>query len=148
MKPAPTVIRVPRGGRSLLNSGPVNPLAAQQAERLLDAGVAGTCTSHGAENNLYKIGLLLEHDEANTFVMEDLLTAVGFEEAYHAVTQQIGNPPDREENPGHGCIDPARTDDQVDVLLAGARQRNATGSGPAVDEVLAAYEGLTISLGG
>jgi phosphoribosyl 1,2-cyclic phosphodiesterase len=44
--------------------------------------------------------------------------------------------------------DPARTDDQVDVLLAGARQRNATGPGPAVDEVLAAYEGLTISLGG
>jgi ribonuclease BN (tRNA processing enzyme) len=44
--------------------------------------------------------------------------------------------------------DPARTDEQVDVLLAGARQRNATGPGPAVDEVLAAYEGLTISLGG
>jgi len=44
--------------------------------------------------------------------------------------------------------DPARTDDQVDALLAGARHRNATGPGPAVDEVLAAYEGLTISLGG
>jgi ribonuclease BN (tRNA processing enzyme) len=44
--------------------------------------------------------------------------------------------------------DPARTDDQVDALLAGARQRNAEGPGPAVDEVLAAYEGLSISLGG
>ena len=44
--------------------------------------------------------------------------------------------------------DPARTDEQVDALLAGARQQNATGPGPSVDEVLAAYEGLTISLGG
>jgi hypothetical protein len=93
----------------MLNSGPVNPLAAQYAERLLEAGVAGTRTSHGAENNLYKIGLLLEHDEANTFGMEDLLRDVGFEEAYEAVSHQIGNPPDREENPGRGCIDPART---------------------------------------
>ena len=87
----------------------MNPLAAQHAERLLDAGVAGTCTSHGAENNLYKIGLLLEHDASNTFGMEELLRDVGFEEAYDAVTDQIGNPPDREENPGRGCIDPART---------------------------------------
>jgi hypothetical protein len=93
----------------VLNSVPVNPLAAQHAERLLDAGVAGTCTSHGAENNLYRIGLLLEHDEGNTFGMGDLLTAVCFEEAYDAVTHQIGNPPDREETPGRGCIDPART---------------------------------------
>ncbi len=73
----------------------MNPLDAQHAERLLEAGVAGTCTSHGAENNLYKMGLLLEHDENNTFGMEDLLTAVTFEEAYEAVTHQLGNPPDR-----------------------------------------------------
>jgi hypothetical protein len=107
------------GRRTLLNSDPVNPLAAQRAERLLDAGVAGTRTSHGAENNLYKIGLLLEHDGANTFGMEDLLTDVGFEEAYEAVAHQIGNPPDKEENPGRGCIDPART--AASLVEAGER---------------------------
>ena len=112
---------------ALLNSGPVNPLAAQHAERLLDAGVAGTCTSHGAENNLYKIGLLLEHDEANTFGMENLLTAVGFEEAYDAVTHQLGNPPDREENPGRGCIDPART--ATGLVEAGERIGNVARAG-------------------
>ena len=111
----------------LLNSGPVNPLAAKHAERLLDAGVAGTCTSHGAENNLYKIGLLLEHDKANTFGMENLLTAVGFEEAYDAVTHQIGNPPDREENPGRGCIDPART--ATGLVEAGERIGNVARAG-------------------
>jgi hypothetical protein len=105
----------------------VNPLAAQHAERLLDAGVAGTCTSHGAENNLYKIGLLLEHDENNTFGMEDLLTAVGFEEAYDAVTHQIGNPPDREETPGRGCIDPART--AAGLVEAGERIGNVARAG-------------------
>src|SRR3712207_9159669 len=73
---------------------------------LLDSGVAGTRTSHGAENNLYKIGLLLEADENNTFGMEDLLRGVTFDEAYDAVSRQIGNPPDREENPGRGCVDP------------------------------------------
>ena len=87
----------------------MNPLLGQHAARLSEAGVAGNCTSHGAENNLYKIGLLLELDERNTFGMEDLLQDVGFDEAYGAVEQQIGNPPDREENPGRGCIDPART---------------------------------------
>ena len=112
---------------ALLNSGPVNPLAAQHAERLLDAGLAGTCTSHGAENNLYKIGLLLEHDETNTFGMEDLLTAVGFEEAYDAVTHQIGNPPDREENQGRGCIDPART--ATGLVEAGERIGNVARAG-------------------
>ena len=113
----------------------MNPLAAQHAERLLDAGVAGTCTSHGAENNLYKIGLLLEHDENNTFGMEDLLQGVDFDEVYEAVTDQIGNPPDREENPGRGCIDPARTaaglveaGDQIGrVARAGGRLVFATG---------------------
>ena len=97
----------------------MNPLAAQHAERLLDAGVAGTSTSHGAENNLYKIGLLLEHDAANTFGMEDLLRDISFEEAYEAVTRQIGNPPDREENPGRGCIDPVRT--AAGLIEAGGR---------------------------
>jgi len=87
----------------------VNPLLGQHAYRLSEAGVAGNRTSHGAENNLYKIGLLLEHDESNTFGMEDLLQGVGFGEAYDAVAREIGNPPDKEENPGRGCIDPART---------------------------------------
>jgi hypothetical protein len=105
----------------------VNPLAAQHAERLLDAGVAGTCTSHGAENNLRKIGLLLEHDANNTFGMEDLLTAVGFEEAYEAVTHQIGNPPDREETPGRGCIDPSRT--AAGLVEAGMRIKGVAASG-------------------
>jgi len=112
---------------ALLNSGPVNPLASQHAERLLDAGVAGTRTPHGAENNLYKIGLLLEHDEANTFGMEDLLTDVGFEEAYDAVSHQIGNPPDREENQGRGCIDPART--ATGLVEAGERIGNVARAG-------------------
>jgi hypothetical protein len=105
----------------------VNPLAAQHAERLLEAGVAGTCTSHGAETNLYKMGLLLEHDENNTFGMENLLAAVGFDEAYEAVTHQLGNPPDREETPGRGCIDPART--AAGLLEAGERIANVARSG-------------------
>ena len=117
----------PLSGWALLNSASVNPLLGQHAERLLDAGVAGTRTSHGAENNLYKIGLLLEHDEANTFGMESLLTAVGFEEAYEAVADQIGNPPDREENPGRGCIDPART--AAGLAEAGRRIRDVAVSG-------------------
>ncbi|HEY8527775.1 MAG TPA: MBL fold metallo-hydrolase [Acidimicrobiales bacterium] len=41
--------------------------------------------------------------------------------------------------------DPARTDDQLDVLLEEAREK---ASRTAVSEVLAAYEGLTISLSG
>ena len=89
-----------RGGQTLLDSGPVNPLVAQHAARLLDAGVAGTRTSHGAENNLYKIGLLLEHDEANTFGMENLLTAVGFEEAYEAVARPDRQPAGQGGEPG------------------------------------------------
>jgi Phosphatase len=105
----------------------VNPLLGQHADRLLDAGVAGNCTSHGAENNIYKIGLLLELDEANTFGMEDLLRGVGFEEAHDAVTHQIGNPPDREENPGRGCIDPTRT--AAALIEAGERIGSVAGSG-------------------
>jgi Phosphatase len=105
----------------------VNPLLGPHAERLLDAGVAGVCTSHGAENNLYKIGLLLELDGSNTFGMEDLLRNLGFEEAHEAVTHQLGNPPDREENPGRGCIDPART--ATGLVEAGERIRSVAGSG-------------------
>jgi hypothetical protein len=105
----------------------VNPLVGQYADRLLDAGVAGTCTSHGAENNLYKIGLLLEKDEANTFGMEELLRDVSFEEAYDAVAYQIGNPPDREETTGRGCIDPALT--AAGLVEAGGRIRDVAGSG-------------------
>jgi hypothetical protein len=97
----------------------VNPLLGQYANRLSEAGVAGSRTSHGAENNLRKIGLLLEHDESNTFGMEDLLQDVGFGETYDAVSHQIGNPPDREENPGRGCIDPERT--AVGLVEAGER---------------------------
>jgi hypothetical protein len=87
----------------------VNPLLGQHADRLLDAGVAGNFTSHGAENNLNKIRLLLELDEANTFGMEDLLRGVGFEEAYEAVAHQLGNPPDREENEGRELGGDVRT---------------------------------------
>jgi Phosphatase len=108
----------------------VNPRLGQHADLLLDAGVAGTCTSHGAENNLYKIGLLLEMDEANTFGMEELLRDVGFGEAYEAVAHQIGNPPDREENPGRGCIDPART--AAGLVEAGERIGAVAGSGGRV----------------
>ncbi|HEX6710516.1 MAG TPA: phosphatase, partial [Rubrobacter sp.] len=105
----------------------MNPLIAHYVDRLLDAGVAGTCTSHGAENNLYKIGLLLEKDEANTFGMQDLLWDASFEEAYEAVARQIGNPPDREEARGRGCIDPART--ASGLVEAGERIRDVAGSG-------------------
>jgi hypothetical protein len=105
----------------------VNPLLGQHADRLLGAGVAGNRTSHGAENNLFKIGLLLELDESNTFGMEDLLREVGFEEAYDAVAHQLGNPPDREENPGRGCIDPART--ATGLVEAGERIRTVAGLG-------------------
>lgn len=105
----------------------MNPLISQQAERLLEAGVAGNRTSHGAENNLHKVGLLLELDENNTFGMEDLLRGVTFDEAYEAVSHQLGNPPDREETPGRGCIDPART--AAGLVEAGERIRDVAGSG-------------------
>jgi hypothetical protein len=105
----------------------VNSLAAQHAERLLDAGVAGTRTSHGAEENLRKIGLLLEKDEANTFGMEDLLLDVGFEEVYEAVERRIGYPPDWKGTPGRGCIDPART--AAGLVETGNRIREVAGAG-------------------
>ena len=93
----------------------------QYADVLLKAGVAGTNTSHGAENNLLKIGRLLEGEPSQTFGMEALLVSVGFDEAYEAVTLQTGHPPDAEETEGRGCIDPART--AAGLVEAGERIR-------------------------
>ena len=105
----------------------MNPLISQYADLLLRAGVAGTNTSHGAENNLYKINLLLEGDESQTFGMEGLLEDVSFEEAYEAVARQTGYPPDKEETSGRGCIDPART--AAGLVGAGERIRAAAEAG-------------------
>src|SRR3712207_4762337 len=105
----------------------MNPLMNRYADQLLAATVAGNCTSHGAENNLYKINLLLERDGDHTFGMEALLRDVSFEEAYDAVAGQIGHPPDREENPGRGCIDPART--AAGLLEAGERIQTVAEAG-------------------
>ena len=58
--------------------------------------------------------------------MENLLTAVGFDEAYEAVADQIGNPPDREKNPGRGCVDPART---AEGLIGGRKAHSGTSPG-------------------
>jgi len=102
---------------------------SQYAEALLNAGVAGTNTSHGAENNLYKINLLLESEPNHTFGMEELLADVSFEEAYEAVTRQTGHPPDMEETGGRGCIDPART--ASGLVEAGERVRAAAEAGGA-----------------
>jgi hypothetical protein len=105
----------------------VDPTVVQQAEYLLRAGVAGTSTSHGADDNLYKINLLLKHDDSTTFGMEELLCGVDFEEANEAVTHHLGYPPDAEENPGRGCIDSART--AAGLQEAGGRIRAVAGDG-------------------
>ena len=105
----------------------MNPLMNKYADQLLAATVAGNCTSHGAENNLYKISLLLERDGDHTFGMEGLLRGASFEEAYAAVADHIGHPPDKEENPGRGCIDPART--AAGLLEAGERARAVAEAG-------------------
>jgi hypothetical protein len=97
------------------------------AERLLAATVAGNNTSHGAENNLRKIRLMVEADPNNTYGMEGLLQGATFEEAYEAVSRQLGNAPDEEETPGRGRIDPARTAEEL--LKAGGRIRAAAGAG-------------------
>ena len=60
----------------LLDSPFVDSSLVQHAEYLLRAGVAGTSTSHGAEDNLYKIDLLLKHDDSTTFGMEESLCRV------------------------------------------------------------------------
>jgi hypothetical protein len=103
---------------------------SQYADLLLRAGVAGTNTSHGAENNLYKINLLLEGEESQTFGMEELLDGVTFEEAYEAVARQTGHPPDMEETNGRGCIDPART--ATGLLAAGERVRSVAEGGGSI----------------
>jgi hypothetical protein len=105
----------------------VNPLLSQYADLLLKAGVAGTNTSHGAENNLLKIRRLLEGEPSQTFGMEALLEEVSFEEAYEAVTLQTGHPPDSEETEGRGCIDPART--AAGLVEAGGRVRAVAENG-------------------
>lgn len=89
--------------------------------------MAGESTSHGAGDNLHKISLLTELDAGTTFGMEELLRGVGFEEAYEAVTYQLGYPPDAEETPGRGCIDPSRT--AASLLEAGERIRAVAGTG-------------------
>jgi hypothetical protein len=111
----------------LLDSLVVDPAVPKHADRLSRAGVAGTSTSHGAEDNLYKINLLLEHDGSTTFGMEDLLRGVSFEEAYEAVADRLGYPPDAEETLGRGCIDPART--AASLLGAGGRIRAVAEAG-------------------
>jgi hypothetical protein len=105
----------------------MNPLMSRYADLLLRAGVAGTNTSHGAENNLYKIDLLLKGDADHTFGMEELLEDVDFEEAYEAVTRQTGHLPDREETSGRGCIDPAHT--AAGLVEAGERIRTVAETG-------------------
>jgi hypothetical protein len=99
----------------------MNLLAARYINQLLAAGVAGTRTSHGAEDNLYKINRVVEGDPNQTFGMDELLLEVDFEEAYDAVAHYIGYPPDREETSGRGCIDPART--AAGLFRAGERIR-------------------------
>ena len=105
----------------------MNTLMSQYAYRLREAGVAGINTSHGAENNLYKIELLLEGDADHIFGMEELLGNADFEEVYEAVTYQTGYPPDKEETSGKGCIDPART--AAGLVKAGERVRVAAEGG-------------------
>ena len=106
----------------------MNPVAAERyAEQLLIAGVAGTSTSHGEEDNLYKINRVLEGDPNQTFGMDELLQGADFEEAYAAVTHYTGYPPDWEATPGRGCIDPART--AAGLLVAGERVRPVAQAG-------------------
>ncbi|WP_166397591.1 phosphatase [Rubrobacter marinus] len=103
---------------------------AEYAELILRAGLAGTSTSHGGDNNVRKIKLLLEGDESTTFGMEALLGEVGFDEAYRAVERTLGYGPDHEETPGRGCIDPART--AAGLLEAGGRIREVAAEGGRV----------------
>ncbi len=111
---------------SLLDLLPVDPVP-KHADLILRAGLAGTSTSHGGDNNLRKIKLLLEGDDGTTFGMEELLRNVGFDEAYGAVERMLGYPPDHEETPGRGCIDPTRT--AAGLLEAGGRIREVASGG-------------------
>ena len=89
--------------------------------------MAGTRTSHGAQDNLFKINRVLEGDPNQIFGVGRLLRGASFEEAYAAVAYYTGNPPDREENPGRGCIDPERT--AAGLLEAGERIRAVAQAG-------------------
>jgi hypothetical protein len=111
---------------SLLNSNSVGSLK-EHAELLRKAGVAGTHTSHGAEDNLYKIHAFLDGHSTYVFGMDHLPRTVGFEETYAAVAERTGYPPDAEVSPGRGCIDPTRT--AAGLLAAGERIRAVAGSG-------------------
>ncbi len=113
-------------GAPLLDSLTVG-LVSKYANLILRAGLAGTATSHGGDNNLHKINLLLEGNDGTTFGMEKLLGEVGFDEAYGAVELMLGYPPDHEETPGRGCIEPART--AAGLLEAGARIREVASGG-------------------
>lgn len=89
--------------------------------------MAGMCTSHGAQDNLFKINRVLEGDPNQIFGMDRLLQGASFEEAYAAVAHYTGHPPDREETPGRGCIDPACT--AAGLLEAGERIRAVAEAG-------------------
>lgn len=102
----------------------------EHAEIILRAGLAGITTSHGGENNLQKINLLLEGDDGTTFGMEELLGDVSFDEAYGTVGRMLGYPPDHEETPKRGCINPART--AAGLLEAGGRIREVASGGGRV----------------
>lgn len=65
---------------------------SSSAVRRTAAGVAGTSTSHGAQDNLYKINRVLEGDPNQTFGMDELLRGTDFEEAYAAVGYYTGYP--------------------------------------------------------
>ena len=99
----------------------------EHAGKLLAAGVAGFNTSHGSEDNLLKIGRLVEGHPGQTLGMEGLLEGVTFEEAFDAVTRKTGYPPDEEENPNRGRIDPART--AAGLVEAGGRIRDVAEGG-------------------
>lgn len=71
----------------------MNSAGAKHIRWLLEAGVAGTSTSHGGENNVHKLNTAPEQDSSTTFGMEELLRGAGFEEAYAAVAHQLGYPP-------------------------------------------------------
>ena len=89
--------------------------------------MAGMCTSHGAQDNLFKINRVLEGDPNQIFGMDRLLQGASFEEAYAAVAHYTGHPPDQEETPGRGCIDPACT--AAGLLEAGERIRAVAEAG-------------------
>ena len=100
------------------------------ARKLLEAGVAGTNTSHGAADNLFKIQRMVDGHPQQTFGLETLLEGATFEEALGALAKLTGYPPDEEINPDRGCIDPGRT--AAGLLEAGERIRAVARGGGTV----------------